>query len=47
MSANLTTMCGLKSKDRSDIEGQVDNKMSRIAMDGLYSKGTGVLRVAS
>ena len=37
----------LKVKARSDIVKQIDNKMSKIAMDGLYSKGTDVQRAAS
>lgn len=30
----------LKSKDRWLIEKQIDNKMSRVAITGLYSKDT-------
>ena len=38
---------GLKSKDRSEMIKQVDNKMSMIAKDGRYPKDTGVPRQAS
>lgn len=46
-SVDLMFMEGLKSKDRSEMIKQVDNKMSMIAMDGRYSKDTGVQRQAS
>jgi len=39
-------MEGLKSKDRSDMIKQVDNKMSMAAEDGRYPKGTDVQRQA-